>query len=85
VVLYVGKRHAGNTVSTRNSSRMSGSQPVNHGTNNVTRRVLSAGRIKINELRNKLTELTAQLANVQTENKELHRQLRQQVCHGHTH
>jgi len=41
--------------------------------------MLSAGRLKINELRNKVTELTVQLANVQSENKQLMRQQRQQV------
>jgi len=47
--------------------------------NNATRRMLSAGRLKINELRNKVTELTVHLANVQSENKQLMRQQRQQV------
>jgi len=47
--------------------------------NNATRRMLSAGRLKINELRNKVAELTVQLANVQAENKQLMRQQRQQV------
>ena len=47
--------------------------------NNATRRMLSAGRLKINELRNKVAELTVQLANVQSENKQLMRQQRQQV------
>jgi len=47
--------------------------------NNAARRMLSAGRLKINELRNKVTELTVQLANVQAENKQLLRQQRQQV------
>ena len=47
--------------------------------NNAARRMSSAGRLKINELRNKVTELTVQLANVQSENKQLMRQQRQQV------
>jgi len=47
--------------------------------NNAARKMLSAGRLKINELRNKVTELTALLANVQSENKQLMRQQRQQV------
>jgi len=41
--------------------------------------MLSAGRLKINELRNKVTELTVQLANVQSENKQLMRQQQKQV------
>jgi len=41
--------------------------------------MLSAGRLKMNELRNKVSELTVQLANVQMENKQLMRQQRQQV------
>jgi len=45
--------------------------------------MLSAGRLKINELRNKVTELTVQLANVQAENKQLLRQQRQQVTAIH--
>ena len=47
--------------------------------NNAARRMLSAGRLKINELRNKVTELTVQLANVQSENKQLMRQQQKQV------
>jgi len=43
--------------------------------------MLSAGRLKINELRNKIAELTVQLANVQSENKQLMRQQRQQVIY----
>jgi len=47
--------------------------------NNAARRMLSAERLKISELRNKVTELTAQLANVQAENKQLIRQQHKQV------
>jgi len=45
--------------------------------------MLSAGRLKINELRNKVTELTVQLANVQAENKQLMRQQQKQVANTH--
>jgi len=50
-----------------------------NASNNAARRMLSADRLKINELRNKVTELNVQLANMQTENKQLMRQQRQQV------
>ena len=67
----------------RNCSRTSGmsrtGQQGGNVSNNAARKMLSAGRLKINELRNKVTELTAHLANVQSENKQLMRQQRQQV------
>jgi molecular chaperone GrpE (heat shock protein) len=79
-VIAIGKSQS-TAVSSRNSSRNSVSQHGGGagGTSNAARRMLSAGRVKINELRNKVSELTIQLANVQAENKQYQRQLKQQV------
>jgi len=81
-----GRKHplASQPPTQRNYSRTSstsrvGQQAGGNVSNNAARKMLSAGRLKINELRNKVTELTVQLANVQTENKQLLRQQRQQV------
>jgi len=54
-------------------------QQGGNASNNAARRMLSAGRLKINELRNRVAELNVQLANVQAENKQLMREQRQQV------